>query len=67
MASVETVEDPEDPHLHDYREIPSPRLLILRHGLSGELEVAEVQRRWWPQRDAHTGLVILFEGLALAA
>jgi hypothetical protein len=28
-------------------------LLILRHGFSGELEVIEVQRRVWPQRDSN--------------
>ena len=28
-------------------------LLILRHGFSGEIEGAKVQRRWWPQRDSN--------------
>jgi hypothetical protein len=32
-----------------------------------EREARQLVPSWWPQREAHTGLVIPFEGLALAA
>jgi hypothetical protein len=47
--------------------LSSPRLLILLHGLAGEHEGTEVQRRWWPQRGFARDYTLTAERILQAA